>query len=65
MCQSSCVRSRVEAAFIEGASARVERSTTLAKVFSTGNQIRCTACLDCGAITRLRVDPKALAEQLP
>ncbi len=61
---AECRSSRVEAAVIEGAAVRLEAASTLKKVFSVGGQIHCLACLDCGAITRLRGDAEALAAML-
>jgi hypothetical protein len=61
---ADCGSSHVEAAVVEGAAVRMERSSTMKKVFSVGGQLQCTACLDCGAITRFRGDPKAFAEML-
>ena len=48
----------------ESAVLRLDRSSTMKKVFSVGGVIHCVACLECGAITRLRVDPKELAAAL-
>jgi hypothetical protein len=61
---AECGSGRVEEAVLEGAAVRLERSSTLKKVFNVGGQVRCAACLDCGAVTRLRCDPKALAEMV-
>lgn len=61
---AECNSSRTEAAAIESAVLRLDRSSTMKKVFSVGGVIHCVACLECGAITRLRVDPKELAAAL-
>ena len=61
---AECGSARTEAAVIDGAALRLDRSSTLKKVFNVGGQILCVACLECGAITRLRADPKAMAEAL-
>lgn len=61
----ACGSTRVEAATIEGAAIRLERSSTLKKVFNTGGVIRCDVCVECGAIGRLRGDAAALREMLP
>lgn len=62
---AECGSTKVEQAIIESAALRLDRSSTMKKVFSVGGQIQCLACLDCGAITRLRADPKAMADALP
>lgn len=49
---------------LEGAAIRLERSSTLKKVFNTGGVVNCDVCLDCGAITNLRGDPKLLSEMI-
>ena len=59
-----CGSTRVESAVLEGAALRLERSPTLKKVFSVGMQVSCLACLECGALTRLRVDPTAMARAI-
>ena len=61
---AACGSSRVESAAIEGAALRPEKSSMRKRIFSVGMQIQCLACLDCGAITGLRVDPKAMASVL-
>jgi hypothetical protein len=54
----------VEKAQLESAAIRLERSSTLKKVFNTGGVVSCDVCLDCGAISNLRGDPKLLAEMI-
>ncbi|MFO0602375.1 MAG: hypothetical protein U0324_04330 [Polyangiales bacterium] len=61
---AECNSSRTEAAAIDGAALRLDRSSTMKKVFNVGGVIHCVACLECGAITRLRADPKAMADAL-
>jgi hypothetical protein len=61
---AACGSSRVEAGAIESASLRLEKTSTRKKIFSVGMQVKCLACFDCGAVTRLRVDPKAMASAL-
>ncbi len=61
----ACGSTRVEKAILESAAIRLERSSTLKKVFNTGGVVNCDVCIDCGAIFNLRGDPKGLAEMLP
>lgn len=60
----ACGSTRVEKAQLESAAIRLERSSTLKKVFNTGGVVSCDVCLDCGAISNLRGDPKLLAEMI-
>ncbi len=67
MSESNCEKcgsSRVESGIVEGAGLRLDRSSTLKRVFSVGMQVSCVACLECGALTRLRVDPTAMARAI-
>jgi hypothetical protein len=61
---SACGSGRTEAAQLEGMAVRMDRTSTLKKVFNTGGAVRCRVCLDCGAITSLKADPEGLAEML-
>lgn len=60
----ACGSARLEKARLEGAAIRLERSSTLKKVFNTGGVVYCHVCLDCGAISNLRGDPKLLSEMI-
>jgi len=60
----SCSSSRVEPAKIESAAIRLDRASTLKKVFNVGGEISCSVCLECGVLFGLRGDPAALAKAL-
>lgn len=61
---NGCGSSRLEPATLESTAIRLERTSTMKKVFNTGGVVRCDVCLDCGGINNLRGDPKALGEML-
>ncbi len=60
----ACGSARLEKAILESAAIRLERASTLKKVFNTGGVVNCDVCLDCGAINNLRGDPKLLSEMI-
>jgi len=57
----ACGSARLENAQLEGMAIRLERSSTLKKVFNVGGVVLCRVCLDCGALSDLRGDPEKLA----
>lgn len=59
-----CGSARLEKAVLESAAIRLERTTTMKKVFNTGGVVNMDVCLDCGALNNLRGDPKTLGEML-
>lgn len=61
---SGCGSARLEKATLESAAIRMERTSTMKKVFNTGGVVSMDVCLDCGALNNLRGDPKSLAEML-
>lgn len=62
---SACGSTQTEAAQLEGMAVRLDRSSTMKKIFNVGGGVRCRVCLACGAITNLKADPEKLAEMLP
>lgn len=59
-----CQSTRVEPAKLEGMTVRLDKTSTLKRVFAVGGVVGCTACLDCGAISHLRAVPEELAAQI-
>lgn len=57
----ACGSDRIEEAQLEGMAVRLERSSTLKKVFNVGGLVRCRVCMQCGALSDLRGDPEKLA----
>ena len=45
----ACGSDRIEEAQLEGMAVRLERSSTLKKVFNVGGLVRCRVCMQCGA----------------
>lgn len=62
---ASCGSTRIEVAQLEGMAVRLDRSSTLKKVFNVGGLVTCHVCMECGALFDLRGDPAKLAEMLP
>lgn len=60
----ACASTRLEAAQLEGMALRLDRSSTLKKVFNVGGLVSCTVCLDCGRIFDLHGDPARLAQMI-
>lgn len=60
----ACGSARLEDATLEGAALRLERASTLKKVFNVGGVVRFKVCLDCGLVGELRADPEALSKML-
>ena len=60
----NCKSARLENALLEGAAVQLERAATMKKVLQAGGQMRCRVCLDCGALSDLRVDPQEMARML-
>jgi hypothetical protein len=56
-----CGSARVEAAQLEGMAIRLERASTMKKIFNVGGVVSCQVCIDCGAVFDLRGDPEKLA----
>lgn len=59
-----CGSTRLEPGKLEGMTVRLDRSSTLKRVFAVGGVVACAACLDCGAISRLRALPEELEAQI-
>lgn len=61
----TCGSERVETGSLMGAAVSLDKVSTLKKVFNTGGQVLCHACLECGAVFNLRCDPVKLQQMLP
>jgi hypothetical protein len=60
-----CGSVRLEDAQLEGVAIRPDRAALMKKIFNVGGVVKCRVCLDCGAISDLRGDPKKLVEMVP
>lgn len=61
---SGCGSTKLERCRLEGASIRLEKASTLKKVFSVGTVVNAEVCLACGLLGPLRGDPEALQAAL-
>lgn len=59
-----CGSKRFEAGQFDGMALTLQASSLRKKVFNVGGQLHCMVCMDCGAISDLKADPKKLEEML-
>jgi hypothetical protein len=61
----TCGSKELEDAVLESMAVRLNRSSTLKKVFNVGGQVSCKVCLGCGAVFALRGNPDDFRKMLP